>query len=107
MKTCDLYGFSNDNLELVRIEIEQALGLRLAAHESLYHGGDYYRLGSLGQEHFILQRNIDLIDNEPLESEFPEMKVLLYVNETERPEELELLLTTKVTGLQLLRRHEL
>ena len=107
MEICDLYGFTTDNLEAARTEIEHALGIRLAAHESLYHGGDYYRLGSLGEEHFILQRNIDLIDSEPLESEFSEKKVLLYINETGRPEELEQLLTTKIHGLQLLRRHKL
>jgi len=51
--------------------------------------GDYYRLGSMREEHFILQRNVDLLDNDPAELEFPEAGILLYVEGTERSEELE------------------
>jgi len=107
MKTCDLYGFGNDDLEAAKLAVEQALGIRLTAHESLYFAGNYYRLGRLGEEHFILRRNIDPFDGEPAELEFPEVGILLYVNETERPRELEQILTTKTPGLLLLRRGEL
>jgi len=104
MRTDDLYGFKHDNLEAARIAVEQALGIRLVAHESLYLGGDYYRLGSMREEHFILRRNIDLLDNEPAELEFPEAGILLYVEGTKRSEELEQILTTRIAGLRLLRR---
>lgn len=106
MPTCDLYGLKVENLESARIMIEQALGFHLAEHESLYLGGSYYRWGNLGQEHFILQRNIDPFDNEPAELEFPEITILLYVNETERPIELEQILTAKIPNIKLLRRKE-
>jgi hypothetical protein len=107
MKTCDLYGFRNDDLEAAKLAVERSLGVRLAAHESLYLGGNYYRLGGLGGEHFILRRNIDLLDDEPAELEFPEIGILLYVNETEQARDLEQILTAKIEGLLLLRREEL
>jgi hypothetical protein len=107
MRTDDLYGFRYDDLETARAAVEHALGIRLAAHESSYFGGDYYRLGRMREEHFILRRNIDLLDNEPAELEFPKMGILLYVEGTERSRELEQILTSKIPGLLLLRRKEL
>lgn len=103
MKTHDLYGFGHDDLEAARVAVEQALGIRLIAHESL-HRGDYYRLGRIGEEEFVLQRNFDPFYEEVIENEFPEMHILLYVDETERSEELEQILTSKIPGLKLLRR---
>jgi hypothetical protein len=103
MKTNDLYGFSTDDLEATRLAIEQALGIRLVAHESLYLGGDYYRLGHGDEEQFVLRRNIDLLDAEPAELKFPQARILFYVNETERSEEIEMLLT-KLPDITLLRR---
>jgi|GEM_PF-6951741 hypothetical protein len=39
MRTGDLYGFRHDNPEAARVAVEQALGIKLVAHESLYLGG--------------------------------------------------------------------
>jgi len=103
MKTSDLYGFSTDGLEATRLAIEQALGIRLVAHESLYLGGDYYRLGRGHEEQFVLRRNIDLLDAEPAELKFPQARILFYVNETERPEEIQKLLI-ELPDIALLRR---
>ena len=58
------------------------------AHESGYHCGSYYRLGDVGTEHFILQRNHDTFENEWTESDFKEKIFLLYINETSRSEEI-------------------
>ncbi len=102
MKTYDLYGFTHDDLEAARVAVEQALGIRLEPHESFYIG-DYYRLGTVGEENFELRRNVDPLDGEPAEQAFPEIGVLLYVNGTERSGELEQILSTKIPGLRLLR----
>lgn len=40
-----LYDFTGLALEKARELVEHALKVKLHAHESLYHGGDYYRLG--------------------------------------------------------------
>jgi hypothetical protein len=102
MKTFDLYGFNTDDLEAARLAVEQALGIKLVAHESLYFG-DYYRLGRSLEEQFILRRNIDPFDSEPAELKFPQARILLYVDGTERPEEIETLLAN-VPDIVLLRR---
>ena len=39
-----LYGFSKGKLENLRKMVESALEITLNPHESIYHGGDYYRL---------------------------------------------------------------
>lgn len=106
MKTYDLYGFRHEDLEAARRAVEQALGIRLIAHESSYIG-DYYKLDTMGEESLELRRNIDPLDNEPAELEFPDIGVLLYIHGTERAKELEQMLTTKIPGLCLLRRREL
>jgi hypothetical protein len=106
MKTYDLYGFDHDDLEAARVAVEQALGVKLALHESL-HRGDYYRLDTVGDESFVLQRNFDPFDEVLVEDEFPEIRILLYVEDTERPEELERILTARIPNLRLLRRRTL
>lgn len=103
MKTYDLYGLSTDDLEAARLAVEQALGIKLVAHESLYFGGDYYRLGRGREEHLILRRNKDSFDAEPAELKFPQARILFYVDGTERSEEIEMLLT-KLPNIALLRR---
>ncbi len=101
--TNDLYGFKDGDLEHARMAVEQALDVRMVPHESLYLG-DYYRLGSSGQENMVLRRNVDPLDGEPAEQAFANMPLLLYVTDTDRPEELQQILTSKIPGLTLLRR---
>jgi hypothetical protein len=105
MKTYELYGIKQGDLESARIAIEKILGIRLIGHESSYHGGNYYRLGDLGNEHFILQWNFDPMENEWTEEKYKEMPILFYINETDRPEELENLM--KDQGFNLLRKERL
>src|SRR4051812_25426941 len=93
MKSFDLYGCSHHNdLLAARRALEQALALSFVAHESSYHGGDYYRCGAVGSEHFILKRNHDERENEWAESQLQEYALLLYVNETLRAEDLQMVL---------------
>lgn len=105
METFDLYGFTHSDLEAARSAIEQALEIKLEPHESFYIG-DYY-LGILSDgEELELRRNVDPLDGEPAEQEFPQIDVLLYIStdRTERSKELEQLLTARIRGLRLLRR---
>lgn len=56
----------------------------MSLHESGYRGGEYYRLGDVGGEHFILQKNFDEVDGEWTEPTWRECRLLFYANETER-----------------------
>ena len=73
-----LYGFRSDNIYFIKSSLENFLGFRFVTHDSLYQGGTYFRYSPSDTESFILRRNIDLIDNEPAESDFAEFPVLLY-----------------------------
>jgi hypothetical protein len=105
MPSADIYGAKSDDLEHVKFAIESKLHIQFEPHHSSYHGGDYYRNGDGSSEHFILQRNIDLIDNEPAESDFVDFPVILYVEETERSSEIRELLEASESPLSLLK-HE-
>jgi hypothetical protein len=104
MKTFDLYGFENDDIDVVRRNVEEALGLNLEENESSYHCGQYYRHGSSGQEHLILQRNFDSLEGEWAEDEFREVPLLLYVNATRRGDEIQQALVLQSPTARLLRR---
>lgn len=98
----DLYGFTGDELEAIRGMIERALRITLHKDRNQYRG-IFYSVQDLDGETFILQRNWEPLDNEPMEEQYPDMSVLLYVQNTRRASELELLLTTTTSG-QLIRR---
>jgi hypothetical protein len=83
MKVYQLWGFECGDLQAARLRAEQALGISMVVHESLYRG-EYYRSGDAGSENFILQKNVDPMDGEPVEPACEECGVLLYVNETDR-----------------------
>lgn len=59
MKTYLLFGIEGDDLHGARSRLERALGVTMDLHEGGYRCGEYYRLGDVGSEHFILQRNFD------------------------------------------------
>lgn len=106
MKTYDLYGYISDNrIGIAREAVEAALGRSLKLHESSHHCGDYFRLGDLGSEHFILQRNYDEHEKEWTEKLHSKFPLLLYVNETIDAESWERKLTS--VGFSLLRREKL
>ncbi len=105
MRTYLLFGFKED-LESSRLKVEASFKICLESHESAYRGGEYYRLKDIGEEHFVLQRNLEL-DNELAEDEFPNYTTLLYVNETERKEEIIALLAMNAHSGVFLRREDL
>ena len=77
MKTYDLYGYDDQDIESARQAIQDAFGIVLKAHESSYHCGAYYRLGDIGTEHFILQRNYDDFEKEWTEDAFQKYPLFL------------------------------
>ena len=84
----DLYVVACTDLDQGRHLLEPALGVTLQPHESGFHGGEYFRLGDGGHEHFIFKRNFDGAAEEWAEPEFQAARFLLYVNETGRGAEL-------------------
>ncbi len=105
MKTYDIYGAEAGDIEKIRNALEDVLLIRLDPRESSYMGE--YFLGNLDDEEFQLRRNSDPIDGESIEKALPKNGILLYVNRTKRPKELEKLLLTRVPEFQLLKRTEL
>jgi hypothetical protein len=85
--------------------VEQALGITLIQYHNQYRGA-YYGFGCINKESFVLQRNWNPLDEEFMEEQFLEMKILLYVNASNRAEELEQLLTMKTTAQLLVRQEE-
>lgn len=90
----------------VKEAVECVLSINLIEAESSYHGGIYYRLNDIGEEHFVLQNNLEL-DDELAEDDFPDYPILLYINEAQISEDLEILLADKVKGVSLLKKEEL
>ena len=84
----DLYAVGGASLEEARRVVEAALNLCLLAHESGFHGGEYFRSGQASGEHFILKRNWDPFDEEWAEPSHQSASYLLYVNKTTRSAEL-------------------
>jgi len=71
----DLYGTKNLSLFLAREHIEKIFGVSLYERNSSYQGGDYYMLGSNDSENFILKANLDPLDDEPVELNFPDYPI--------------------------------
>jgi len=84
MKTYLLFGIEGDDMHGARSRLERALGIRMELHESGYRCGEYYRLGDVGNEHFILQKNFDEFEGEWTEPSCLECGLLFYANETDR-----------------------
>lgn len=103
MLSNDLYGLIDKDLEAARRLIEQVLGIRFEGHDSSYLGGVYYRYGAFNAEHFVLHQNLDIVDNEPIEPSYSAYPLLLYVNKTDRSEQIAALVTEMVEGAALLK----
>jgi hypothetical protein len=86
VKTYLLFGIEGDELQAARVRLERALGIKMDLHESGYRCGEYYRLGDVGGEHFILQKNFDDVEEEWTEPACRECGLLFYANETDRAE---------------------
>jgi hypothetical protein len=105
MAIFDLYAINTDNLNEASVLVERALLISLEGRESTYEGGVYFRSGNKSGENFVLKRNIDPFDDEPVEQAFPEARILFYVNDTRRQAEIQDALVRG--GFVLLRSEEL
>lgn len=83
MKRANLFAIAATDLERAKLAIESTLRVQLSAHESEYHGGEYYR-GECAGVSLVLQENFVEDDGEPTEAEFPLAKLLLYVDGLDR-----------------------
>lgn len=98
----DLYGFLQRDLEQVRTELEAALGIHFAPHDSMYRGGLYYRHDRSCSESFELQNNYNPEEEAYTEEQFAEYPILLYVNEASDPLEIERKLLDALPSARLL-----
>lgn len=79
MKKSILLVVEAADMEQARTAVEAATGSTLSAHQSDYHGGRYFR-GQSANASVVLQENFIEDDGEPTEAEFPEAKLLVYVD---------------------------
>lgn len=103
----DLYGSFSADINEAKVLIESALGIKFDARNGDYQGGDYFECDGPGDENFILKRNIDPYDDEPIEMKFPKHQILFYINDTLRSAELKMLIEQGAGSLALLRHDEI
>ena len=84
----DLYGTTSDDIEEAKASVEAALECSLNRHESTYTSGDYYRADLMNGEVVTLKNNIDPFDGKPLETNFPNYFIILYISNTRRSPEI-------------------
>ncbi|WP_131989526.1 hypothetical protein [Chthoniobacter flavus] len=98
MNVTTVFGFADGDLGNARLAVEQMLGVRLEAHDSLYIG-PYYR-GSLGSGQSLqLRQNANPLFDEQsdppderfTEPHFPEARLLLYLHGVDSERALRLL----------------
>ena len=102
MSSYDLFGTDLGDMEVVRTDLEQRLGCRFVARESLYVG-DYYLAEMSGEGRVKIRRNLDPLDHEPYELQFPDHDILIYMDEVPNAAEARAAL---IDGGFLLLRHE-
>ena len=105
MQAYDLYGTTLENADQVRDELEAILGCTFEARTSDYVG-EYYRCSTVGEESISIKENRGTGVSEPLEEDFPERKILVYVDDTERSSALMTILLNNSSKFQLLRHEE-
>lgn len=106
MRSSDLYGIRIGNLAEAALRLERVLGLKFTLHESVHRGGDYYRYEIPRKELLILQHNIDPINGGAAEPELQDYALLLYIEVTERSDEIQALLVKELRSHMALLRHE-
>lgn len=105
-KSYMIYGLPAQPFEDLLHRLNSVFGIELVAHESTYRGV-YYRSGPTGREHFLLQPNYLDREDEWIDEEHKECPLLLYVNETTRPDEITQVLTRDMPFALMLKREDL
>lgn len=103
MAIYELYGSALDDMHRARKRLEASLAIQFEARESDYQGGEYFQWGHATGEHLVLKRNLDPLDGDPAEMSYPTQKLLLYLNDTARADELR---PRVLQGSFVLLRHE-
>lgn len=107
MAIYDLYGFLSDDIDAARNLLEASLGIQFEVRDSDYLGGKYFQWGKTSNEHFVLKRNVDPIDDELAEMSFPNHRILFYVNDTSRSVYLQKRINKEAKNFVLLRHEDL
>ncbi|OHV19354.1 hypothetical protein EOS93_17600 [Rhizobium sp. RMa-01] len=97
-----LYGIRKNSLAEAKAAVESVFGFFFTERDSFYQAGVYYVFGAGGEEQFVLKKNIDPFDGDPVEQDFVSYPLLFYINSTDRPSEL-IALMTNVEDFELLR----
>lgn len=106
MKSYLIYGLNANDIDKARRQVEEAMGMVMQRHESGYRGV-YYRTGTSGDEHLVLQSNYSAEDGEWSEETHQDALFLLYLNETTRPDFFDKILRSKIDSLVLIKREML
>lgn len=102
MKKSNLFGAALE-LDAAKAAVEDALGAAMEAHESEYHGGNYFRLEQEGAK-LVLQSNFIEDDGGATEAEHAEAQVLLYVDgEASNVDRVAALIAERLGSFKLLR----
>ncbi len=108
MSTYDVYGTSTVTVDQLRTLLEGLLGQSFTEHDSDYLGGTYFQSGERFAESFRIVSNHGAVDPEDLpEPDFPDLHVLLEVNDSPRGAALRRDLPAAVPGIRLLRTTEI
>jgi hypothetical protein len=73
------FGFTSTQLTHVTQHLETLFNVHFELHESDWRGGDYYR-AELPYGEILVQNNYDLMDKEPFEEDWPEKRVIVYLD---------------------------
>ena len=98
----DLYGSTSTDLEVVKSAVENSLGCKLQCHDSLYHGGDYYRADLLNGESILVKNNLDPFDGDAVDLKFPGYPILVYVKGTSRTADIKAAFSRQKPPIMLL-----
>ena len=105
--TYDLYGSLSTDIDKAKEVLENTLSFKFCEHNSSYHGVYFEWSEERYEESFVLKRNVDPIDDEPVETSFAEYPIIFYVNNTLRSKELQIKMALKAKEFILVRREEL
>src|SRR4051812_36615036 len=105
MAAYDLYAIDAETLEAAKAVTTSVISLGFHPHNSSYIG-DYYRAHGEGEETFKLRENLDPLDGEPAEMDYPGHRFLLYVDRSHRSNALRVSLLLQ-PRIELLRHEDL
>lgn len=105
MIATDLYGFTENDIELARGQLEAAFGQPMTPHESSYvSNGEYYAISLPDGISLSLRHNFDSSEQEWSESDFQAYPLILQIEAKNRGDDLRAFLARAVRGVHFLQR---